>query len=219
MPIFNNTDDTQNNTNTEPTVEQTVEPVVEEEQNLPSIELIIEDGSGVPNANAYCDLDYALEYCTMKGYTDWQKLTDDEQKIFIIRGTEFVNNYYTWKGVRRFLNQDMAFPRDDLYDLDHYRVVGVPEVLKKACLEAAWLNATSGSDTLFINKDANGKVKRQKVDTLEVEYFNDESSSSSSSSTEVDYTSIYDVLNKMLKGLYKTGNAGRVCTRAVYTGW
>lgn len=201
-----------------PTEETPIEEPVEE-KNIPDIELIVEDGIGVSNANAYCDLDFAMEYCTMKGYTDWQNLSEDEQKVFIIRGTEFVDNFYNWKGRKHSQSQSMAFPRDDIYDIDRYRVIGIPDKLKKACLEAAWLNNTNGSDTLFSSKDVNGQVKRQKVDTLEVEYFAKDDNTSSVSS-QIDYTTIYDILNKLLKGLYKTSSStSKVSGRLLHTGW
>lgn len=203
-------------TTSEQTV-QAVETVAEEKAlNIPDITLVVEDGTGLPNANSYCDLDFAIEYCTMKGYADWLKLSDDEQKVFIIRGTEFVDNFYNWKGIRHRQSQSMAFPRDEIYDDDKYPVNGIPEKLKKACIEAAFLNATSGTSTLFSTKDENGGIKKQKVDTLEVEYFGNQKSGSAS---DVDYTTIYDVLNKLLKGLYKTKDeTSFVCTRAMW-GW
>lgn len=218
MPLFDNTEIEEQlpENNLEENIEEITQEVIQE-ANIPSIDLIIEDGSGIPNANSYCDLDYAIEYCTMKGYSDWLNLSEDEQKIYLIRGTEFVDNYFTWKGVRKFLTQSMSFPRENIYDIDHFKVTGIPDKLKKACIEAAWLNATSGADTLFSSKDTNGKIKKQKVDSLEVEYFNSEETSDSKT---VDYTTIYDILNKLLKGLYKTGSQNsRVCARAVYNGW
>jgi len=216
MPLGGNTSTTQTTSQTEETVTQVTEEVATEEvpQNIPDIAFVVEDGTGLPNANSYCDLDYALEYCVSKGYTNWLSLTEDMQKIFIIRGTEFVDNFYNWKGRRGSQSQSMAFPRLDLYDDDNYEVRGIPDKLKKACIEAAFLNSSSGSDTLFTTKDENGAIKRQKVDTLEVEYFGN---GSNSSSEEVNYTSIYDVLNQLLKGLYKTrDNNGSVCTRALW---
>ena len=218
MPLGGNTSTTEQTTPSQ-TAETTsvVEEAVEEEEvlNIPDITLVVENGTGLPDANSYCDLDYAVEYCTMKGYTDWLKLSENEQKIFIIRGTEFVDNFYTWKGIRHRQSQSMAFPRDDIYDDDRYPVDGIPDKLKKACIEAAFLNASSSANTLFSTKDENGKVKKQKVDTLEVEYFNAEQSGLTAA--EVDYKTIYDILNKLLKGLYKTGDdANHVCTRAIW---
>lgn len=218
MPLGGNTSTTEQITPSQ-TTESTsiVEEVAEEEEvlNIPDITLVVENGTGLPDANSYCDLDYAIEYCTMKGYTDWLKLSENQQKIFIIRGTEFVDNFYTWKGIRHRQSQSMAFPRDDIYDDDRYPVDGIPDKLKKACIEAAFLNASSSANTLFSTKDENGKVKKQKVDTLEVEYFNAEQSGISAA--DVDYKTIYDILNKLLKGLYKTGDdANHVCTRAIW---
>lgn len=216
MPLFTDPTDI-----TEPEVDTPVleESTPEVEKNIPGIELIIEDGSGVPNANSYCDLDFALEYCAMKGYNDWLNLSEDEQKIYLIRGTEFVDNFYDWKGTRSFINQSMSFPREDVFDNDHFKVRGIPDKLKKACIEAAWLNNTSGSDTLFSSKDVNGQVKKQKVDTLEVEYFAKDNNTSLVSS-QIDYTTIYDILNKLLKGLYKTSSSvSKVSGRLIHTGW
>lgn len=218
MPLGGNTSTTEQTTPSQ-TAETTsvVEEVAEEEEvlNIPDITLVVENGTGLPDANSYCDLDFAIEYCTMKGYTDWLKLSENQQKIFIIRGTEFVDNFYTWKGIRHRQSQSMAFPRDDIYDDDRYPVDGIPDKLKKACIEAAFLNASSSANTLFSTKDENGKVKKQKVDTLEVEYFNAEQSGLSAA--DVDYKTIYDILNKLLKGLYKTGDdANHVCTRAIW---
>ena len=103
MPLGGNTSTTEQTTPSQ-TAETTsvVEKVAEEEEvlNIPDITLVVENGTGLPDANSYCDLDYAVEYCTMKGYTDWLKLSENQQKIFIIRGTEFVDNFYTWKGIR-----------------------------------------------------------------------------------------------------------------------
>lgn len=212
----------QTTTETEQTTESVTEEVVETaaettEENIPSISLVVEDGTGLSDANSYCNLDYALEYCVMKGYSNWQTLSEDMQKVYLIRGTEFVDNFYNWKGRRGRASQSLSFPRIDLYDEDHYQIHGIPDKLKKACIEAAFLNASSGSDTLFTTKDENGAVKRQKVDSLEVEYFSNQQNETNQAS--VDYTTIYDILNKLLKGLYKTkDNTGSVCTRAVWRG-
>lgn len=219
MPLGSNTNTNTTSQETAQVLTAAVEEVSEEvvNDNLPDVNLIVEDGSGLPNANSYCDLDFALEYCTNKGYTGWLSLSETEQKVFIIRGTEFVDNFYNWRGRKGKGSQALSFPRLDLYDDDCYIVNGIPDKLKKACLEAAFLNSTSGTDTLFSTKDENGAIKRQKVDTLEVEYFGQTQSESTADS--VDYTSIYDILNKLLKGLYKEkGDNGSVCTRAIWRG-
>lgn len=225
MPLFSNTETESSSTGTEnsttpsnPTTSINEEEILVEE-NLPSVELVVEDGLGIENANSYVDLDFALEYCTMKGYSNWKDLSEEEQKVFLIRGTDFVDNFFIWKGYRRYKTQSLSFPREEVFDLDGYRVDSIPINLKKACVEAAWLNAESGTDTLFTTKDENGNIKRQKVDSLEVEYFS-KSESNTNKNSSVDYTSIYDILNKLLKGLYKTSDSvSKICSRVIHTGW
>lgn len=222
MALFGNDDTKSPTDDISPIISKDTEDtsISKEDENIPSIELIVENGIGIENANSYVDLDFALEYCTMKGYSNWKNLSEDEQKIFLIRGTDFVDNFFIWKGFKRFKTQSLSFPREELYDLDGYKVDSIPINLKKACIEASWLNAESGADTLFSTKDENGNIKRQKVDSLEVEYFSKSESSSDSKYNEPDYTSIYDILNKLLKGLYKTSDSvSKVCTRVIHTGW
>lgn len=219
MPLGSNTNTNTTSQETAQVLTAAVEEVSEEvvNDNLPDVNLIVEDGSGLPNANSYCDLDYALEYCTNKGYTSWQSLSETEQKVFIIRGTEFIDNFYNWRGRKGKGSQALSFPRFDLYDDDNYLINGIPDKLKKACLEAAFLNSSTDASTLFSTKDENGAIKRQKVDSLEVEYFNNQQNETNLSA--VDYTTIYDILNKLLKGLYKEKEeTGSVCTRAIWRG-
>lgn len=215
MPlIINNEENTEENNVTETPIVDNTENVTTEEVavNLPKIELIIEDGTCVPNSNSYCDLDYALKYCVEKGYTSWLDLTEDEQKIFLIRGTDFIDNFYDWKGYsRKGQFQSMAFPRDRVFDDRGFELIGIPDKLKKACVEAAYINATSSDTTLFETKDYNGNVKKQVVDSISVEYFQKTETAS------VNYSSIYEILNKLLKGLYKTEDErSSVCTRGVW---
>lgn len=220
MPLGNNEDiedeldtpvvDTEDNEDVADT------PVQEEEKpNLPEISFIVEDGTGVSEANTYVDLDYALEYAVMKGYDSWTELTEIQQKIFLIRGTEYIDNYFMWKGRKAGPNQGLKFPRVELYDSDRFEIRGIPVAVKKACIEAAYLNSTSETTSLFSSKDENGEIKRQKVESLEVEYFENKKSNNFSS---IDYTSIYDILNKLLKGLYRTGDESKsCCTRVIWS--
>lgn len=161
-----------------------------------AITLTVEDGTGIADANTYVDLDYANTYLTNRGRSEWTALDEEVKKQCLILGTDYIDKLYKWYGRRKFKSQVLAFPRVDLYDSDNFSVDGIPVNLKKAVCEAAYLNRSV--ETLFSTKDSDGTVKREKVDTLEVEYFEN------TKSTEIDYTSIYDVLNTLLFGLYKT---------------
>lgn len=212
MPLFDNETTTENEdlTPDTPVVEEV--QVIEEEKNLPEVNLIVEDGSGISDSNSYCDLDFALEYCVNHGYTSWVDMTEDEQKVYLIKGTSFVDNFYEWKGYKRTSVQSLEFPRNGLIDNNRTEILGIPNNLKKAVIEAAFINLSSEVDNLFVSRDENGAIKRQKVDELEVEYFGE----SEATETEAEYKTTYQVLNKLLKGLFKEKEMSSVCTKAIW---
>lgn len=212
MPLFDNETTTENEDLTPDTPVVEEEQVIEEEKNLPEVTLIVEDGSGISDSNSYCDLDFALEYCVNHGYTSWIDMTEDEQKVYLIKGTSFVDNFYEWKGYKRTSVQSLEFPRNGLIDNNKTEILGIPNNLKKAVIEAAFINLSSEVDNLFVSRDENGAIKRQKVDELEVEYFGE----SEATETEAEYKTTYQVLNKLLKGLYKEKEMSSVCTKAIW---
>lgn len=213
MPLFDNETTTENEdlVPDTPIVDEETE-VVEEEKNLPEVTLIVEDGSGISDSNSYCDLDFALEYCVNHGYTSWIDMTEDEQKVYLIKGTSFVDNFYEWKGYKRTSVQSLEFPRNGLIDNNRTEILGIPNNLKKAVIEAGFINYSSEVDNLFVSRDENGAIKRQKVDELEVEYFGE----SETAEAEAEYKTTYQVLNKLLKGLYKEKEMSSVCTKAIW---
>lgn len=212
MPLFDNETTTENENLTPDTPVVEEEQVIEEEKNLPEVNLIVEDGSGISDSNSYCDLDFALEYCVNHGYTSWIDMTEDEQKVYLIKGTSFVDNFYEWKGYKRTSVQSLEFPRNGLIDNNRTEILGIPNNLKKAVIEAAFINLSSEVDNLFVSRDENGAIKRQKVDELEVEYFGE----SETAEAEAEYKTTYQVLNKLLKGLYKEKEMSSVCTKAIW---
>lgn len=212
MPLFDNETTTENEDLTPDTPVVEEEQVIEEEKNLPEVTLIVEDGSGISDSNSYCDLDFALEYCVNHGYTSWIDMTEDEQKVYLIKGTSFVDNFYEWKGYKRTSVQSLEFPRNGLIDNNRTEILGIPNNLKKAVIEAAFINLSSEVDNLFVSRDENGAIKRQKVDELEVEYFGE----SETAEAEAEYKTTYQVLNKLLKGLYKEREISSVCTKAIW---
>ena len=212
MPLFDNETTTENEDLTPDTPVVEEEQVIEEEKNLPEVNLIVEDGSGISDSNSYCDLDFALEYCVNHGYTSWIDMTEDEQKVYLIKGTSFVDNFYEWKGYKRTSVQSLESPRNGLIDNNRTEILGIPNNLKKAVIEAAFINLSSEVDNLFVSRDENGAIKRQKVDELEVEYFGE----SETAEAEAEYKTTYQVLNKLLKGLYKEKEMSSVCTKAIW---
>ena len=134
------------------------------------VTLIVEDGSCVPSANCYVGLDFADEYMLNTGRSDWFNKTESEKKSCLINATSYIDRTYSkigWKGQKKYhRQQSLCFPRVELYDRDGDEVLGIPDELKKAVCEGAYL---ATSTNLFSVKDDSGTIKSQKVDVIEVE--------------------------------------------------
>lgn len=96
--------------------------------------LIVEDGSGLMDANAYVSVEYADEYFLARGMTTWAVLELAAKEAAIINATDYIDQRWPcFKGelVNEF--QGLMFPRT-LWE-------GVPANVKRACCEYA-INAT-----------------------------------------------------------------------------
>lgn len=171
------------------------DPVDPPDEPLPPIELVVETGNCLDNANSYVDLDFADKYNAERARTSWSALDDEQKKRLLILGTDYIDHYYKWHGYKSTSRQALSFPRVRLIDADGFIVNGIPLNLKKAVVEAAYLNISN--ETLYETKSENGNIKREKLDVIETEYFEKKNT--------VDYSSIYTILNSLLNGLYITG--------------
>lgn len=185
--------------------------VTTEENEVSVVNLIIEDGSCVPNANCYVSLDYADDYMLNTGRTEWEKMSVDQRKSYLINATSYIDRTYSklgWKGIKKFhRKQPLCFPRVELFDKDGFEVEGIPEELKKAVCEAGYLATTN---SLFTINSSSGEVKRKKAESLEIEYF-------SSGESTTDYISRFSVLDSLLSDFYKTKNDNKRVKRAIHT--
>lgn len=176
------------------------------------ITLIVEDGTCVVNANSYISLEDANEYQTQRNRTDWLALTDNEKKASLIKATQYVDNLYKWRGVRKFhSNQRMNFPRVGIY-IEGYAVKEIPNQLKDAICEAAYYGFQE--DLFTVRESDVGNIKRIKdvvEDAVqeEIEYFN-------KSESKLDFISKYAALDSILRGLYELPNTSRINGKAMW---
>lgn len=93
--------------------------------------LIVEDGTGLPTANAYVDVAYVDSYFALRGGTAWAALTQEVKESSIVQATDYIDLRWgrLFAGQPLTEEQALAFPRTVF--------VGVPEMLKKACCEYA----------------------------------------------------------------------------------
>ncbi|MCD8213264.1 MAG: hypothetical protein LUC34_04330 [Campylobacter sp.] len=143
--------------------------------------MIVEDGTGLANADSYIGIDYADDYFSTRNVAEWANLPNKE--ALLIKATDFIEVAYfsKWRGERLTLNQALAFPRDS---------GGVPEKLKKAVCELA-LKASSGE----LMSDIERLTKKEKVGSIEVEY-------ADNASAVTKYAYVASLLKPLLKSEY-----------------
>lgn len=143
--------------------------------------LVVEDGTGLSNANTYVDVTYADTYFSTRGITAWASLTNKE--ALLIQATDYLEAVYSesWKGEKLLDTQSLSFPRV----IDGVTVF--PERLKYAQCELA---LKANSDVLL--KDVGEKVIKEKVDVIEVQY-------AEYSDQKTQYTYVYNLLSPYLQ--------------------
>lgn len=129
--------------------------------------LIIEDGSLIANANSYVTTTEIESFLTSRGILSSNLDTADKIESMALRAMDFLNTQ-DYSGCRVDNNQALSFPRGNIYLSDNRELASdvIPQELKDA---ECWLiyyidqgTDPSGAQTQL--------VKREKVDSLEIEY-------------------------------------------------
>ncbi len=135
-----------------------------------AIELIIEDGSGIENANSYTDLVYARIYALNRGIL--LSSNDDELSSFSIKATDYLETLECrFQGNRSFLTQNLSFPRTGVYlngSEDPLPINVIPKSLINAQIQLI-IEQTNGFD-LMPTVSPQDYVKKTKVGPIETEY-------------------------------------------------
>lgn len=106
-----------------------------------SIELIIEDGSIVENANSYIDMDFADSFHNTHGNENWLNIESEiDKKRRLIRAAFYIDNKYKsrFKGTKTSVDQYLEWPRINVI-IDDFQFENnkIPLLLKQAQAEAA----------------------------------------------------------------------------------
>lgn len=143
--------------------------------------LIVEDGTGKPDAESYISVAAAITYHAARGNAAWAAIASDTIREQLLRkATEYMMQNYRgrWAGSRVGSVQALDWPRawvpipDLPYGYGSFPSYVPPTVIpvevQRACAELA-LMANTGD--LAPNLDR--KTRREKVDVIEVEYADD----------------------------------------------
>lgn len=130
------------------------------------IYLYKEDGTGLPEANVYADLDDAEAYLFLYGVPEvWENASELEKKRALLNGARWVDSAVRWGGTKLNSNQGLELPREGMYDGSGSLVEGVPPQVRQANIEAAALHLESG---LF--STSNVSLRRETYGDTSIEY-------------------------------------------------
>lgn len=166
--------------------------------------IIVEDGSGLTNADAYVSVADADAYIAkVSGSASWTAASTSAKELAIRQGTAYLDNRYRsrWRGRRMHDTQALAWPRAYAVDDDGYGVESdiVPSKVKDATAEAA-LRALAGTLMADLTNPGTVSRTRKKVGPLE---------------TETEYVGgnspvpVYRVIDALLKSLITPSQADR----------
>jgi len=158
------------------------------------VAFIVEDGTGIEDANAYVDEDFIYDYFLGDRLAMFDELDDEEKEAVIVSATQLVDISYDFIGNRASLEQGLNWPRTEA-ELQGFTIEGVPTAVKKAVCEAVWIAMNSGGE-LFSSDNQRKVVEESVAGAVSVKYAFAENA-----------VSKHEVLDKMLRGLYRVEEA------------
>lgn len=134
--------------------------------------LIVEDGTGLADAESLCSVEHATAYHAARGNSAWAALASDTEREQMLRkAADYMEAIYRtqWGGNRLLVTQALSWPRTLVpvkdYAGAYYDSDSVPVIVANACAELA-LRAITGE----LAPDVKRQVKRVKVGEIETEY-------------------------------------------------
>ena len=127
--------------------------------------LIVEDGTGKADAEAYCTVAFADAYFAARNVTNWDGSTAHKEGLLRL-ATDYMAAHYQWKGMRVTSTQALDWPRTEVWAYGFPVAADtVPIAVQKACAELA-----HRANTTELQPDIGRTAIREKVDVIEVEY-------------------------------------------------
>ena len=113
--------------------------------------LVVEDGTGVANANSYASVADADAYFDTTFWADeWGKVEAPTKAVRLIDATRMLDTRISWYSIPLTRNQGLQFPRAYLYSPDGVLIQGIPPWLKWATAE--WARLVQAKDRSITNE-------------------------------------------------------------------
>lgn len=105
--------------------------------------LVVEDGTGISNAESYVSVSEIDAYAEKFGKSGWIGVQTLDKEIHARRATQFLDSKYPFDVTSKVATQALVFPAESFYIRGH-SVTGIPLQLKDAACELAIISV--GSD-------------------------------------------------------------------------
>lgn len=130
---------------------------------------VVETGAGLSNANSLASVSAADTYVADRGIAGWTALSTPIKQQSLVNATDYLEATYrsAYKGNRVSETQSLSWPRYNvIVDGFNFPANVVPTQVINACVEMA-IRASLGETLLA---DQGQRVRREKIDVIEVEY-------------------------------------------------
>jgi len=133
--------------------------------------LIVENGTGLANAEAYLSATDMRAYCEARGMNIPGHHTDASLEEHLRIACEYIDSRWRYKGARLLSTQGMEWPRSGVIDWSSMEVTGIPKRLKQATAELAFKALTEIN--LFTDVDRSARVRSESVGPISTSYADD----------------------------------------------
>lgn len=126
--------------------------------------LIVEDGTGLDDANAYISVATANDYFLLRGNENWDLLDDEVKEACIVKATDYIDMRWrsVLRGAKATETQALEFPRIYVAGGD----ATLPPVLFKACAEYAYRESIGSLIPDPTGYDETGRLPTKTVDEV-----------------------------------------------------
>ncbi len=133
--------------------------------------LVVEDGSGVPGAESYASVATLVNYRSVCGAQIPEGSTEAAMERVLLQGTAYIDYQYAfvWPGRFESMTQGLAWPRLGVVDRTGCAITGIPEGLVRAACEAALVELKSPG-ALWTSENGNGTVRAESEGGVRKEY-------------------------------------------------
>lgn len=130
------------------------------------VNLVVEDGTGLDNANSYVSVDDFRQFA-LENSIDVESEEDEQLAVYLIRSTNFIDSLeYRFVGTRLSVTQSLAFPRAKVCNRSH--LYDMRSLKKAICFAVEVLVSGESLVPTKLNKD--DFVKSEQLDVLKVQY-------------------------------------------------